>query len=137
MFIDYMTKWVEAYAVSDQTSETIATLLIDNVVCRHGVPVKLISDRGANFLSSLMMDVCQLAGIKKLNTTAYHPRGNGLVENFIKSIWAMIAKHAQTRGPNWDLYLQHLLLAYRTKPHGSTNESPFYLVYGRDVRLPT
>ena len=53
-FIDYnMTKWVEAYAVSDQTSETIVTLLIDNVVCRHGVPVKLISNRGANFLSSL------------------------------------------------------------------------------------
>ena len=36
---DYMTKWVEAYAVCDQTSETIAHLLIiDNIVCRHGVP---------------------------------------------------------------------------------------------------
>ena len=73
----------------------------------------------------------------KLNTTAYHPRGNGLVENFNKSIRATIAKHAQAHGPNWDLYLQHLLLAYRTKPHGSTSESPFYLVYGRDARLPT
>ena len=52
MFIDYMTKWVEAYAVSDQTSETIATLLIDNVVCRHGVPVKLISDRGCLLYTS-------------------------------------------------------------------------------------
>ena len=80
-----MTKWVEAYAVCDQTSETIAALLIDNIVCKHGVPVKLISDRGANFLSSLMMDICQLTGIKKLNITAYHPRSNGLVENFCSS----------------------------------------------------
>ena len=72
------------------------------------------------------MDVYKLTGTKKLNTTAYHPTGNGLVENFNKSIQAMIAKHAQTHGPNWDLYLQHLLLA---KLHGSTNESPFYLLY--------
>ena len=99
--------------------------------------MKFLSDRGANFLSALMMDVCKLTGIEKLNTTAYHPRGNGLVENFNKSIRSMIAKHAQTHGPNWDLYLQHLLFAYRTKPHGSTNESPFYLLYGRDARLPT
>ena len=28
-FIDHMTKWVEAYAVCDQTSETIAHLLVD------------------------------------------------------------------------------------------------------------
>ena len=81
-----------------------------------------------------MMEVYQLVGIKKLNTTAYHPRCNGLVENFIR---AMIAKHAQTHGPDWDLYLQHLLFAYRTKPHCSTKESPFYLLYGQDARLPT
>ena len=53
-----MIKWVEAFAVRDQTSETIATMLIDNTVCRHGVPMKLLSDRGANFLSNLIMDFC-------------------------------------------------------------------------------
>ena len=42
VFIDYLTKWVEAYATPDQTSETIARLLVDNVVCRHGVPGGLL-----------------------------------------------------------------------------------------------
>ena len=41
VFMEYLMKWVEAYAVEDQTSETIARLLIDNVVCRHGVPTQL------------------------------------------------------------------------------------------------
>ena len=76
-------------------------------------------------------------GIKKVNTTAYHPQTDGLVENFNKTLRAMTAKHAKKFGSQWDVYLHHLLFAYRTKPHESTGESPFYLLYGRDARLPT
>ncbi len=54
VFMDYLTKWVEAFAIPDQTTETIARLLIDGVVCRHGVPQELLSDHGANLLSGLM-----------------------------------------------------------------------------------
>ena len=49
----------------------------------------------------------------------------------------MIAKHTKRFGREWDVYLPQLLLAYRTKPHESTGESPFYLLYGRDAKLPT
>ena len=45
VFMDYLTTWVETYATEDQTSKTIARLLVDNIVCQHGVP-KLLSDRG-------------------------------------------------------------------------------------------
>lgn len=38
VFLDYLTKWVEAYPLQDQTSETIARVLVDNVICQHGVP---------------------------------------------------------------------------------------------------
>ena len=137
VFVDYLTKWAEAYAVPDQTSETIARLLVDNVVCRHGVPEELLSDRGPNLLSSLIQDVCDMLGMRKINTTAYHPQCDGLVENLNKTLRAMIAKHTKDFGVEWDLYLQHLLFAYRSKPHASTRESPFYLIYGRDPRLPT
>ena len=39
VFVDYLTKWVEAVATGDQTSGTIARLLVDNIVCCHGVPL--------------------------------------------------------------------------------------------------
>ena len=50
---------------------------------------------------------------------------------------SMLAKHCKEFGPQWDVHLQQLLFAYRTKPHESTRESPFYLLYGCDAQLPT
>ena len=137
VFVEYLTKWVEAFPTADQTSMTIVRLLVDHVICRHGAPQELLSDRGPNLLSELIQDICEIVGTKKINTTAYHPQTDGLVENFNKTLRAMIAKHAHKFGPEWDVYLQHLLFAYRTKPHETTGESPFFLLYGRDARLPT
>lgn len=82
VFLDYPTKWVEAYPVPDQRAETIARLLVDNIVCRHGVPEELLSDREANFLSDLILQMCSLLGIKKVNTSGYHPQSDGLMEKF-------------------------------------------------------
>ena len=48
VFGDYLTKWPEVFAVADQSSSTIAKLL---VVSRHGVPSEILSDRGRAFLS--------------------------------------------------------------------------------------
>ena len=80
--VDYLTKWVESFPSDNQTSKTIVKLLIDRVICCHGVPEALISDRGPNLLSTLMQEVCEVTGMQKLNTTAYHPQADGLVENF-------------------------------------------------------
>ena len=73
VFMDYLTKWPEAYAISDQSSETIARLLVENVICCHGVPKELLSDIGPNLLSNLILDICDIMGMK-VNTTAYHPQ---------------------------------------------------------------
>ena len=125
VMMDYLTKWVEACAIPDQSSETLARVLVDYVICRHSVPKELLSDRGANLLSGLMLEVCNLTGMKKINTMAYHPQTDGLVENFNRTLQAMLAKHSKAFGTDWDKHLQHLLFAYRTRPHDSTNESPF------------
>ena len=54
-----------------------------------GIPEALLSDRGANFLSHLMQDVCKLLGIKKLNTTSYHPQCNGMIERLDRTLKTM------------------------------------------------
>ena len=65
-FTDYLTKWPEIFATTDQTVLTIAELFVEEISCRHGVPGQLLSDCGAAFLSRLLKEICNLLGIKKL-----------------------------------------------------------------------
>ena len=135
--LSYLTKWVEAFPTSDQQATTIANLLIEHIICRHGVPEELLSDRGTNFLSDIILELCSLLGIKKINTSGYHPQIDGLVEKFNSTLQNMIAKSTDPNTMEWDKRLPLLLFAYRSVIQESTKESPFFLVYGRDPQLPT
>jgi hypothetical protein len=77
--MDYLSKWAEVFATSDQTAPTIARLLVEKVICRHGVPGKLLSDRCPSFLSHLVLEIFEVLGVKNINTSAYHPQTDGLV----------------------------------------------------------
>ena len=98
VFMDYLTKWPEVFATSDQSAATIAKLLIEQIVSRHGVPSEILSDRGRAFLSGLMKEVEQLLGFHKANTSAYHPQTDGLVERFNRTLTTMLAKTVEKGG---------------------------------------
>ena len=76
-----------------------------------------------------------ILGVQKLNTSGYHPQTDGLVEKFNSTlINIMVAKSSDSVKLEWD---QQLLFAYRLSVQESTKESPFFLLYGQDPRLPT
>ena len=137
VFQDFLTKFPLVYPVPDQKASRLARLLAEEVVPLFGVPECLLSDRGTNLLSHLMTDLCKLLGIKKLNTTAYHPECDGMVERFNRTLKTSLRKHAATHGNQWDKYLYGILYAYRNVPHESTGEKPSYLLYGMDLRTPS
>ena len=137
VFMDYLTKWPEVYPVRSQDTLTIAKLLVQEIVPRHGVPKNLLSDRGGSFLSNLIIEVYQLLGVKKINTTAYHPQTDGLIERFNRTLSDMLAKSVGDHPKDWDLKIPYVLFAYRTSVQESTRYSPFYLLYGRQPVLPT
>ena len=110
---------------------------MEQIVARHGVPEQLLSDRGPNFLSSLVEKFCQLLGTSKVNTSGYHPQCNGLVEKFNSTLINMLAKSVGKHGSDWDKDLPYVLFAYRVAVQDSTKSSPFYLLYGQHPRVPT
>ena len=60
IFVDRFTKWVEARTVPDNTAVTTAKeVFYDLIITRNGFPETLLSDRGTNFLSKLMKEVCK------------------------------------------------------------------------------
>ena len=95
VFVDYLTKWPEVFAIP---ALTIAKLFVEQIISRHGVPVQLLSDCGAAFLSYLLAEICKLMGVEKLNTTAYHPQTDGLAERFNRTLTDMLAKKVEQSG---------------------------------------
>lgn len=137
VFQDYLTKWPIVFPILVQKSKRIARIVVEEVVPMFGVPEALLSDHGANLMSHLMMDLCQLLGVKKLNTTSYHPQCNGMVERFNRTLKIMFRKHAGRFGLQWDQYLSGVLWAYRNTPHECTGERSVFLLFGIDCRSPS
>lgn len=76
-------------------------------------------------------------GNSQLNTTAYHPQCNGMVECLNRTLKTTLRKHAAQFGVQWDKYLPGVLWAYRNTPDESTGEKPSFLLFGMDCRTPT
>ena len=97
----------------------------------YGVPQQLHSDQGSNLNAEVNQKLCQLLGIERTRTTAYHPQGNGQVERFNRTVEAMLAKMVGDHHSDWDKHLQKALFAHRTSLHESTGYSPYFVNFGR------
>jgi len=78
--VDAFTKWVEAYPLQDQEAATCITAVYNGMFSRFGLPRQLHSDQGRNFESQLVTRLCNITGVYKTITSAFHPRSDGLTE---------------------------------------------------------
>jgi len=92
----------------------IARLLIDEIISRHGAPRVLLSDRGTNFLSKVVAEVCKIFQIQKVNTSSYHPQTNGLVERFNSTLCQSLSMYVSKNQKDWDEFIPLILFADRT-----------------------
>ena len=129
VFQDMFSKWPLLFPIPDQRAERIAQLLCEEVVPMFGVPEALLSNCGANLLSHLMLDVCHLLGIEKLNTTSYYLECDVMVERFNRTLKSMLCKRVAQFDNQWDRHLPALLWAYRNAPHDTTGEKPSFLLF--------
>ena len=82
----------EAFLLRSKESTVLATVLVDEIVCRYEVPAVIHSDQDANLTSSVIQHLCLLLGMERTWTTAYHPQGNGQVERFNRT-WKPYSHH--------------------------------------------
>ena len=135
--VDHFTNWPEAFPLPDAKATTIANALYRGIICRHGVPKILLSDRGKQFTSTVLENLNKQLGVKHIFTTAYHPQSNAKVERFHRTLNDALAQLVNKSHSNWDAHVDSVLFAYRSSVVASLNESPFFLVHGRDPSLPT
>ena len=133
---DYFTKYTEAYPLKDKTARSVADALMDIWLPRYGFPLFLHSDQGKEFDNVMIHKLSELLGTVKTKTTPYHPRSDGLVERFNRTLLAMLAMFVSQEHDNWDDLLPFMMLAYNTTVHTSTGYTPYRLVFGDECNLP-
>ena len=128
------TRWPEAIPLRSTTARAVATGLLE-IFSRTGIPLQLLSDQGKQFTGKVLEHLCEGLGIDQIESTPYHPEGNGVVERMHGPLCAMLTKAAR-EGHDWVGQVPFALFALRAAPNRDTGFSPFELVYGKRVRTP-
>ena len=135
VLMDYTSKWPEAYALRNVTTETVIKCLID-MTARIGIPEEVLTDNGSNFVSKTMREYCTTMGIEQIKTSPYHPQTDGMVERFNATFKRLLRKLTKNPKVEWDECLPYVLWAYRGTVHQTTGFSPYQMLYGRPMRVP-
>jgi len=133
--IDYFTKWVEATSYANVTKQVVVRFIKNNIICRYGVPNKIITDNGTNLNNKMMKELYDDFKIEHHNSSPYRPQMNGAVEAANKNIKKIVQKMVVTY-KDWHEMLPYALYGYRTSVRTSTGATPFSLVYGMEAVLP-
>jgi len=133
--IDYLTKWPEAKALKEATAEKTAEFIYKEIICRHGCPKIISTDRGTHFNNQMIQELCKNFEIEHKLSSPYHPQTNGLVERFNRTLCETLAKVIEKEN-QWDNFIEEALFAYRTRKQSVTQNTPFFLTYGREAKLP-
>jgi hypothetical protein len=134
--IDTFSRWFLCVPIANKRPSTIAHAIYRHLLCVHGVPKKIVSDRGTEFVNKGLESMCKTWNIVRLTTAPRNSRGNSHVERTHRWLNEVMTNLRIHFGPEWDDYCDAMAFAYRVSVHDSTGYSPFELTYGRKPRLP-
>ena len=80
--------------------------------------------------------MCSLAQVKKLHTSPYHPETNGQCECFNATLISMLGTLAIHAKKNWQEWITTSTHAYNCTVSPVTGFSPYFLMFGRNPKLP-
>lgn len=132
-----LSKYVEAYPIPSKDTLTVAKAFVSNFVLRYGIPKAIVTDRGTEFVSSTMNEVCKLLNIDKQMSTAYHHQSLGALENSHKSLRNFLRIQCDENMGSWGYWLPFWTFAYNNTVHTSTTYAPYELVFGKKCNIPT
>ena len=116
------------------TSKGIAKLFISHVFRDHGFPIKVISDRGTQFVSQFIKELYKALGIKGNPSMAYHPQTDGQTERVNQEVKEFLTIFVNNKQDDWSEWLPIAQFCHNDRQHSATKHSPFFLNYRRHPR---
>jgi len=128
-----MADFVET--VTTVTAAGAANLYLRNVWKLHGLPRKVISNRGLQFVAAFMKELYRLLGIEAATSTAYHLQTDRQTERVNQELEQYLRIFVGERQDNWYTLLPLAEFSYNNHIHSSTQQTPFLLDTGRHPRM--
>ena len=133
---DHFTCYTQAYVTTSQTAVTAAKTLYEYFFTQYRWPTMLITDQGSCFESRLFQSLMKEAKIRKIRTTPYRSQGNVQVERFNRTLQNMLGTMPIEQKKDWQDWVSTMTHAYNSTVCRSTGYSPYFLMFGREPRLP-
>jgi transposase InsO family protein len=135
--VDRLTKVAHFISVkTSYSSAVLAELYMSRIVCLHGVPKKIVSDRGTQFTSHFWQQLHEALRTHLNFSSAYHPQTNGQTERTNQILEDMLRACALQDKSGWDKKLPYTEFSYNNSHQASLKMSPFQAPYGRNYRTP-
>ena len=131
-----LTGYTFCIPIPSKKASDVITAYIDNVYSKFGGSKKILSDNGTEFKNQLFEKIAKELGVEfKCYIAPYHPQSNGRIEGFHHFLKSCMTKHISTT-MEWDQVVHLATAAYNFFPNEHSKESPFFLMFGRDPRVP-
>src|SRR5438105_1114942 len=137
VILDRLTKTAHFISVNTiYRAKIYAELYISRIVCLHGVPKTITSDRGPQFVARFWEQLQESLRTKLIHSSAYHPQTSGQVERVNQVLEDMLRACVITFAKSWDECLPLAEFSYNNSYQKSLQMAPFEALYGRRCRSP-
>jgi hypothetical protein len=137
VIVDRLTKVAHFILVkTTYLGAKLAELYMSRIMCLHGVPKKIVSDKGSQFTSKFWEKLHEYMDTKLNFSSAYHPQTDGQTERTNQILEDMLRACALKYGKGWDKSLPYAEFSYNNSYQASIKMTPYEALYGRQCRTP-
>jgi transposase InsO family protein/predicted aspartyl protease len=130
---DRLSKGILCDGLPDISAETLAKWFVRAYYRHHYLPSAIVSDRGTSFIGKLWSRICQLLGIVRRLSTAYHPETDGATERMNQTLETYLRMFVDFAQDDWYDALPGAEIAINNRNAASTGVSPFFLQHGYHI----
>jgi hypothetical protein len=114
----------------------LAELYIARIVCLHGVPKKIVSDRGTQFTLKFWERLHESKDTKLNFSSAYHPQMDRQTKRVNQVLEDILRAYALQYGRSWDKSFPYTEFSYNNSFQESLKMAPFEMLYGKGTEHP-
>jgi len=130
-----LLSWIEAKALKEKNAKSIRQWLFEDIICRWGSLVKIVTDNGALFKKAIKW-LEEKYGIKGVTISFYNSQANGIVERLHWDLRQMLYKATKGDVRKWAEYLHHVMWVDRITVKKGTRCSLYFMVTGAYLTIP-